>query len=114
MLYKNAEFHNVEEMITNEDGSVSFIRVPKAALRIRNTTVEQEDGTAEEVQTTGIYCVVGMEARFKPVEVLYNGDGFILVQSLPENSESRRLRPGDTVIITADDLFDGKVISTKD
>lgn len=91
----------------------SGIRVPKEALRAAHT-LQNEDGTYTTNDKLGLYCIVGMEARFKPVEVLYNGDGFILVQSLPENSESRRLRPGDTVIITADDLFDGKVISTKD
>ena len=91
----------------------SGIRVPKEALRAAHT-LQNEDGTYTTNDKLGLYCIVGMEARFKPVEVLYNGDGFILVQSLPENSESRRLRSGDTVIITADDLFDGKVISTKD
>ncbi len=91
----------------------SGIRVPKEALRAAHT-LQNEDGTYTTNDKLGLYCVVGMEARFKPVEVLYNGDGFLLVQSLPENPESRRLRPGDTVIITADDLFDGKVISTTD
>ena len=88
----------------------SGMRVPKEALRAAQT-LQNEDGTYTTNDKLGLYCIVGMEARFKPVDVLYNGDGFILVQSAPENSESRRLRPGDTVIISADDLFDGKVIS---
>ena len=33
------------------------------------------------------------------------------IDALPENPESRRLRPGDTVIITANNLFDGKVVN---
>jgi len=90
--------------------SYSGIRVPKEALRASHT-LQNEDGTYTTNDRLGLYCVVGMEARFKPVEVLYNGDGFVLVRSAPENPESRRLRPGDTVIITANNLFDGKVVN---
>lgn len=91
--------------------SVEGIRVPKEALRIDTRTAQKEDGTSEETRVTGLYCVVGMEARFKPVEVLYNGSGFLLVRANgPEDRESLRLRPGDEVIITANDLYDGKVV----
>jgi len=94
--------------------TIEGIRVPKAALRIRTATVEQEDGSTEEVQTTGIYCIVGMEARFKPVEVLYSGDGFVLVKSTASpDQQARGLRPGDEVIISAKNLFDGKVVGDK-
>lgn len=92
--------------------TIEGIRVPKEALRMRMETVENEDGTAKEVQVTGIYCVYGREALFKPVEVLYNGDGFVLVRAAgPEGKEKLRLRPGDEVIVTAMDLYDGKVLA---
>lgn len=87
------------------------IRVPKEALRAAHT-LQNDDGTYTTNDALGLYCIVGIKARFKPVEVLYNGDGFLLVQSPAESEESRRLRPGDTVIITADDLFDGKVMNS--
>ena len=91
--------------------SVEGIRVPKDALRIRTTTTENEDGTTTETKTLGVYCVVGMEARFKPVEMLYSGDGFALVRAAaPEDRENLRLRSGDEVIISAKDLYDGKVV----
>lgn len=91
--------------------TIEGIRVPKEALRMRAETVENEDGTTKEVQVTGIYCIVGREALFKPVEVLYNGEGFVLVSANgPDGKEKLRLRPGDEVIITAVDLYDGKVI----
>lgn len=52
-----------------------------------------------------------MEARFKPVEVVYRGESFVLVRSTAEsNQEKLRLRPGDEVIISANDLYDGKVV----
>ena len=91
--------------------SVEGIRVPKDALRIRTGTEEKEDGTTAETQTLGVYCVVGMEARFKPVEMLYSGDGFALVRAAaPADKESLRLRSGDEVIISAKNLYDGKVV----
>jgi len=87
------------------------IRIPKEALRIVTTTQTNEDGTSQEFRTAGVYCVVGVEARFKPVEVLHSGDHFILVEPTPPaGKEMLRLRLGDEVIITAKDLYDGKVV----
>ncbi len=88
----------------------SGIRVPKEALRAAQT-LQNEDGTYTTNDKLGLYCIVGTEACFKPVEVLYNGDGFILVTPVETAGETRRLRPGDTVIISAGDLFDGKIIT---
>lgn len=84
---------------------VEGIRVPSAALRVDTHT--EEDGT--EKRTIGVYCVMGAKAAFKPVEVLYSGDDFALVQATA-SSEKLRLRPGDEVIVTARDLYHGKVI----
>ena len=93
--------------------TVAGIRVPNEALRAANTKVDQE-GNRTAVESLGVYCVVGMEARFKPVEVLYNGSSFLLVRAnAPADKEKLRLRPGDEVIITANDLYDGKVIGQK-
>lgn len=94
-------------------GSVEGIRVPEEALRVVTTTQTDEDGNTTETQTIGVYCVVGMEARFKPVEVLYNGENFALVRAnQPSDKETLRLRPGDEVILSARDLWDGKVVGT--
>ena len=93
--------------------STEGIRVPKEALRMEKVTVNSEGQRVTE-EATGVYCVVGMEARFKPVEVLYNGSSFLLVRSAaPEDRENLRLRPGDEVIITANGLYDGKVVGQK-
>lgn len=74
------------------------LRVPSNALRV------DEDGTA------GVYCVLGLRARFKPVEVVYQGDGYMLVEAASAEDNSRMLRQGDEVIATAAELYDGKVI----
>ena len=90
--------------------STEGIRVPKEALRMEKVTVNSEGERVTE-EATGVYCVVGMEARFKPVEVVYSGDGFVLVRSTAaSDQESLRLRPGDEIIISAKDLYDGKVV----
>ena len=94
------------EVILN---TMSGIRVPQEALRVVPRTVTDEDGRETEVQTTGVYCVVGVTAVFKPVEVLYSGEGFVLLRSASTRA-GRILRSGDEVIVTARDLYDGKVI----
>lgn len=94
------------EIILN---TMSGIRVPQEALRVVPRTVTGEDGESREVQTTGVYCVVGVQAVFKPVEVLYSGEGFVLLH--PASAEKKRIfRAGDEVIVTARDLYDEKVI----
>lgn len=91
--------------------TVEGIRVPKETLRIVTRTVKDEDGAETTTQTTGVYCIVGKEARFKPVEVVYTGDSFVLVRAdNPADKETLRLRPGDEVIVSANDLYDGKVL----
>jgi len=91
-------------------GSVEGIRIPVEALRILPMKTVDEDGEEREVQTSGVFCVVGAEARFKPVEVLYTGDGFLLARSPAGTEELLRLRQGDEVILSARDLYDGKVV----
>ncbi len=98
-------------------GSVSGIRVPREALRAERTDLD-ENGQPVTTAQTGVYCLVGMEARFKPVEVIYSGDGFALVRSIYDSAagdltgaqEVARLRAGDEVIVTGRNLYDGKVL----
>lgn len=89
--------------------TITGIRIPREALRIVRQTVAQEDGSETEVAVTGVYCMVGVKAVFKPVEILYNGEGFTLVRAASDR-KSRLLRSGETVIVYANDLYDGKVL----
>ena len=89
--------------------TVEGLRIPKEALHAQKTS-STEEGTAKS-DAVGVYCIVGMEARFKPVEVIYSGETFVMVKSTAgENQESIRLRPGDEVIVQARGLYDGKVV----
>ena len=115
VVFRGSSYLQELTLLRRQSASVIYdvvegIRVPKEALRVVTRTTENEEGKSVTTQTTGVYCMVGMEARFKPVEVLYSGEGFVLVRSLSAG-ETLRLRSGDEVIISAKGLYDGKVIS---
>lgn len=91
--------------------TVSGIRVPSKAIRTSKTVVDSETKERTVQEGTGVYCVVGMTAQYKPVKVIYtDSDGYVLVQPEEGASGSRLIRSGDEIIVTARDLYDGKVV----
>lgn len=91
--------------------TVEGVRIPKEALRIVDRTETKADGAEKEIQVTGVYSVVGLEAGFKPVEILYTADHFVLVEpNPPADREGQRLRAGEEIIVTARNLYHGKVV----
>ena len=74
------------------------LRVPSNALRV------SEEGV------TGVYCLDGVTAAFRPVTVLDQGQGYALVRPADGAADTRTLRAGDEVIASAGALHDGKVI----
>ena len=89
-------------------GSIEGIRVPRECLRAEWAYLDENGKTVTEEQT-GIYCLVGREARFKPVEVIYSAESSVLVRPASDQ-EKRRLRSGEQIIVSARGLFDGKVL----
>ena len=96
-------------------------RVPKRTLRLETVSwVDPDTNTTMESKVTGVYTVVGARAEFKPVDIVREGSDFYLVapakesdyfRLLPtENAKRRILRAGDEIIVTAPDLYDGKVV----
>lgn len=98
--------------------TVEGIRVPKEALRAQQVNIDEE-GNRVVTEQTGVYCMVGAAARFKPVKIVYSGEDFVLVRSVFEDAaegvtdaqEKLRIRPGDEIIIAAEELYDGKVLN---
>ena len=89
--------------------SLEGIRIPRRALRVETETVTDENGNQSQVNTYGVYTVVGTQAEWQTVNVIYTDEDFYLVE--PTNSEaSSRLRAGDQVILNTKDIFDGKVV----
>jgi multidrug efflux pump subunit AcrA (membrane-fusion protein) len=75
----------------------SGVRVPTEALRL------------DENGQTGVYAVTGIQAEFKPVNIVFKGDGYYLLSPLDAAAENC-LRAGDEIIIAAEDIYDGKVV----
>jgi len=74
------------------------IRIPANGLRVN------------ESGQSGVYCLVGKTAAFKPVDVIYQGDGFCLVQPHAGASGTALLRSGDQIIVSAAAITEGQVI----
>ena len=98
--------------------STTGIRVPKKAIRTIDVTRTDPD-TGEKVPTgekqVGLYVLTGVQAEWRPVEILADDGDYCLVQSVlsdnPTATEQKKmLRAGDEVIVAAEDLFDGKVV----
>lgn len=91
---------NAELIIAEYEG----LRIPKNALRV------------DENGASGVYCLVGRTAYFKPVTIVYQGSDYCLVEpgEIDAATESQislyTLRPNDEVIISAGELYNGKVV----
>lgn len=94
------------DIVVNE---VSGIRIPRKALRVETQPVTDENGTTTQVNTYGVYTIVGAQAEWQEVNVLYTGDTYYLVEPVNEGA-SGRLRAGDTVILSSTGMYDGKVV----
>lgn len=97
------------------------IRIPKSALRMETVSVTNPETDAKtETQVLGVYSVTGAQAQFKPVKIVREGSDYYLVSPDAESAffqplssgeaRMRTLRAGDEVIVTAADLYDGKVV----
>ena len=87
--------------------SYEGLRIPANALQVTETAEDEPSGSSRE---TGVYCVSGMSAYFKPVQVLYLGEDYYLVKA-DSTVSGRILRAGDSVIVNAREMYDGKVVS---
>lgn len=76
------------ELILRED---SGLRVPKKAVRV------DEEGTVY------VFTLTGMQAEKKPVSIMHDlGEHYVV--------SGEKLRPGDVVIVSGRDIYDGKVV----
>lgn len=59
--------------------------------------------------------VVGARAEFKPVDIVDDEEDYYLVRAVAvapgDNNEAKRsLRAGDEIILSGEELYDGKVV----
>lgn len=76
--------------------SHSGLRVPKEAIRLN-------------MGKTGVYCLVGDRAVFKPVEIITERDNYYLVAFNAVTADAKGLLPADKMIVGGKDIYDGKV-----
>ena len=125
LILKSDRFLSITTLLRRQNAQLIFhayggIRVPKSALRVVTDTVPGSEGMEEqEVRVTAVYCRVGRLAQLKPVRVVYEGEDYYLVSPDPEalgsalterQIELYSIRSGDEVIVTANNLYNGKVI----
>lgn len=75
----------------------SGIRIPKQAVSYDN-----------ETQQAGVFVLVGAQAVWKNVEIIYETQDYFLVRQ--DKGDTDHLWPGDELIITTQELTDGKVV----
>lgn len=98
--------------------SLEGIRVPKKAVRTENRAVtDPETGETTTKQVIGVYVLTAAQAEFKAVEILADdGDYYLVKAVLPDvptdNQLKTAFRAGDQVIVSSDELYDGKVMTS--
>ena len=88
---------------------IEGIRVPRQALRVETVEETAEDGSIRHVNRYGVFTVVGAQAEWHEVEVLYTDESYYLVRPARPDDASR-LRAGDEVIFNSSGIYDGKVV----
>ena len=113
----------IERIGENEDGSCVLVlsceRLMQKISALRRQTAdiifETYTGLSVEPQAlyyvdgaAGVYVLEGARARFKPVNILYEyADGYVVEL---DKSDTDNLWPEDKIILTSDDIYNGKVL----
>ena len=112
----------IERIGEDENGSCVLIlsceRLLQHATALRRQTVDivfqTYSGLSVQPQAlyyvdgeAGVYVLEGVRARFKPVNILYEyADGYVVEL---DKSSTDNLWPEDEIILTSDDIYNGKV-----
>ena len=123
LVLRSDQYISITTLLRRQNAQLIFsayggIRVPKDALRVVTDTITGSDGEAQTVRVTAVYCRVGRTAQLKPVQVVYEGEDYYLVEPDPsalgplsaQQTELYSIRSGDEIIVTANELYNGKVI----
>lgn len=91
------------ELFTLRKETAKLITTSYSGFQIRNDSIRLNDGVQ------GIYVLSAKRVVFKPINILYSGTDFSIVES-ENKSGSRSLQVNDEVIVGGKDLYDGKVV----
>ena len=76
-------------------GTYTGFKIPQDGLRILN-------------DVPGVYVLEGAKAVFKPVDILFTGDSYYIVEA--NSADKKRLFLYDEIILGRTDLYDGKIV----
>ncbi len=93
----------IQDAVSARTQSADLVFADRSGLRVPKTAIY-----ANEDNQSGVYVLEGAEATWKPINILYDdGDSFIV--ELDESS-TKNLWPEDEIILTTEEIFNGKVM----
>ena len=93
----------IQNAVTARTETADLVFADRSGLRVPKTAIYVNDAGK-----SGVYVLEGAEAKWKDIEILYdNGDSFIVAL---DKSSTKNLWPEDEIILTAGEIFNGKVM----
>ena len=89
------------------NGELSLIRTQPLTIIVSSSEGLYVPNDARRIvdDQIGVFVKTGNAIKFKPIEVIYNGTGFVICKKDGE------LRLYDEVIVKGNDLYDGKIVN---
>ena len=89
------------------NGELSLIRTQPLTIIVSSSEGLYVPNDARRIvdDQIGVFIKTGNAIKFKPIEVIYNGTGFVICKKDGE------LRLYDEVIVKGNDLYDGKIVN---
>lgn len=97
------------ELVTMRCQSAEIIRASYTGIRVPKAAVKIQINQKNDDQQQGVYILPDSMSRFKPIDVLYEGDDYYVVRQ-GDTGTNTGLVVGDTIIVNARGLEDMKVI----
>ena len=110
-----------EQEVTVVTETATGFRVPKRAVRVN------QDEALDSAGQLGVYRVSGAQAKWVPVNIIWEEDDFYLVTQAydyetdengkttqvaqSEFDKASNLRAGDTIIVRGENIYNGKVVT---
>lgn len=91
-------------------GELNNLRKEKAQIITKNYKGYKVNKAAVRMidNTTGIFVLVGVQIQFKPVNVLFSKDDYMII--VPNSEKRASLMANEQVVIEGKELFDGKIV----
>ena len=93
----------IQDAVSARTETADLVFADRSGLRVPKTAIY-----ADEQNRSGVYVLEGAEAKWKPINIIYDdGDSFIVEL---DKSSTDMLWPDDEIILTTEEIFNGKVM----